>query len=434
MSRVTRLNPLGTAADLATSFTSPAEATGGNRLTELGLTAKGGSIGTFGKAVVSIRFDHHLAPLRDTIWPLMVARGLPASVGIVSRWPTGDTFSTGVTWSDLHTMVRDGLEVWCHSATHGDPTTYAALVDEIVTSKAEIEAQGFKTMGWQVPGVTTTVYTDWQMGTVADMYGPVARLVNTNHAFSEGYYPGSGMRVLPHRQFHSLNHTTIEALSVAAIQNAIKQAVAYNCGVQLMLHPGYIGTPTYLTLADLTTVLDYIVTHRDLGEFEVLTATGLIAADPGGTSRVNLLGNSSFDPDYSVLWTGWNNGAGIQLKTDGGHTGANYLRLTSTTAGTLNQATSQPLVAGMAGGAFRVEAWMRAPSTTAKGTIRVVDNSTPANFDVTKTFTISTIGVWQRVWFNTVLHPSTGTLRIELNREQSTAADIDMDDITITPV
>lgn len=406
----------------------------GRNLTGLALQAKGGAIGTAGKPVVSIRFDHHLTPLKNTIWPLMVARGLPASVGVVSRWPTGDTFSTGTTWADLIAMTKQGLEVWCHSATHADATSLAALVDEIVTSKAEIESHGIKVQGWQVPGTGTPTYADWRLDSAAAFYGPVGQLIAQNYGFSEGEYPTTVFRQLPHRQYHGLAHTTIETLSLATIKNTVTQAILYGCGIQLMLHPGYIGTGGYLSLVDLTAFLDWLVTQRDAGACEVLTPTGLIAADPGSSRRANVFGNPSFDPTYSDLWTGWSHPNGVSLRTTGGHTGANFVQFTTLGTDKLVQSSSVPLYSGMQGSAVRVEAWLRAPSATATGTIRLVDVNTPANYDETRSFTISTLNTWTKVWFNTVLHPATSTLRIELARDPAVAQNIDFDDITVTPV
>lgn len=403
-------------------------------LTGLGLQAKGGSIGTGGLPVVSIRFDHHLTPLRTTLWPLLVARGLPASVGIVSRFPTGDTFSVGSTWADLRAMTRQGLEVWCHSATHGDAPTQAALVDEIVTSKAEIEAQGFKVCGWQVAGVPGNTFPDWNLETNAHLAAPAGRLVTQTYPFSEGYALGSAWRALPHRTYHGLNHLTIETLTLNAVKTQVQQAIASGAGIQLMAHPGYIGTAGYMTLADFTALMDWIAQQRDAGVFEVLTATGLIAADPGHSRRLSLVGNPSFDPDFSVLWTGWNHSAGVSLRTTGGHTGANFVQFTTLGTSKLQQATGSPLNTGTQGGTFRVEAWLRAPTVAATGVMRLVDHNDASRYDETRSFPISVLNTWQRVWWNTTLNPATTSIRLELSRDPAVAQNIDMDDITVTPI
>lgn len=412
---------------------TPIEAVSRN-LSGLGLQAKGGSIGTGGKPVVSIRFDHHLTPLRTTLWPLLVARGIPASVGVVSRFPVGDTFSVGSTWADLRAMTRQGLEVWCHSATHGDAATQSALVDEIVTSKAEIEAQGFKVCGWQVAGVPGNTFPDWNLETNDHLALPAGRLVAQTYPFSEGYALGSAWRALPHRIYHGLNHLTIETLTLNAVKTQVQQAIASGAGIQLMAHPGYIGTAGYMTLADFTALLDWLVTKRDAEEIDILTATGLIAADPGHSRRLSLVGNPSFDPDYSLLWTGWNHSAGVSLRTTGGHTGSNFVQFTTLGTGTLQQATGAPLNTGTQGGTFRVEAWMRAPTAAATGKMRLVDLNNATRYDETRSFSISTLNVWQKVWWNTTLNPATTSVRLELSRDATVAQNIDMDDITITPV
>ncbi|MCG5464223.1 polysaccharide deacetylase family protein [Micromonospora sp. MED01] len=420
-------------ADVQAAAAAPIEVAGQN-LTGQALQAKGGSIGTGGKPVVSIRFDHHLTNLKNNIWPLLVARGMPATVGVVSRWPTGDSLSTGTTWSDLRAMCRQGLEVWSHSATHADAPTFERLVEEIVTSKAEIEAQDIKVWGWQVPGLEPTD-PSWRLETNAHLAGTAGRLIAQTYPFSEGYTLGSTWRPMPHRAYHGLNHLTIEGMSQAAVQSTVTQALAYGAGIQLMLHPGYIGLNGYMSLASLTGVLDWLAAKRDAGDLEIMTATGLIAADPGHSRRLNLIGNSSFDPDYAAFWTGWSHGAGVSLRTTTGHTGANFVEFTTSGTAKLVQASSALTYTGTQGGTVRVEAWIRATGALpATGTIRLVDNTTPSRYDETRSFTPSTLNVWQQVHFNTTLHPATMQLRIELGRDANVAQPIQFDDISVTPV
>ncbi|MEV5211336.1 polysaccharide deacetylase family protein [Micromonospora sp. NPDC053740] len=420
-------------ADVQAAAAAPIEVAGTN-LTGVALQAKGGSIGTGGKPVVSIRFDHHLTNLKNTIWPLLVARGMPATVGVVSRWPTGDSLSTGTTWADLRAMCRQGLEVWSHSATHADAATPARLVEEIVTSKQEIEAQDIKVWGWQVPGLEPTD-PSWRLETNDHLAGLAGRLIAQTYPFSEGYSLGSTWRSMPHRSYHGLNHLTIELMSQAAVQSTVTQALAYGSGIQLMLHPGYIGLNGYMSLSALTGVLDWLATKRDAGEFDIMTATGLIAADPNHSRKLNLLGNSSFDPDYAAFWTGWNHGAGVSLRTTTGHTGANFVEFTTSGTSKLQQITSALTYTGSQGGTFRVEAWIRATGALpATGTMRLVDNTNSARYDETRSFTPSALNAWQKVWWNTTLHPATMQLRIELGRDANVAQPIQFDDITVTPV
>ena len=396
------------------------------------LQRKGGAIGTAGKAVVSIRFDHQLEPLRDSIWPLMVARGLPASVGVVSRYPTGDPYSAAVTWADLHDIVDGGCEVWCHSATHYDPTTYAALIDEIVTSKTEIEAQGFQVCGWHGAGVgANPTYPDWPLTYLTDMMEPTGQLVEANYGFSVGLTSNTVVRQLPHFQYHALHHQTGEVLTLAVTKSVIKQAVSYGCGLSLMYHPHYIGLAGYLSLSDFTAVLDHIVTLRDAGTIEVLTETGLIAADPGRALRAQIIANSTFDPDPNLAWTGWSYGTGVCWRATGGRTGS-AVEFDQAGNAKLQQVTSQPGGAGLAGSAVRVEAWMKMTTTAGTGVIRVLDHDTSANLDVTKEFAVTSTG-WTKFWFNTVIPPATTRIRIELSRKAGSGS-VWMDDISITPV
>ena len=117
--------------------------------------SKGGVIGTAGKGVVALRFDDYQNAFGEKIYPLLLARGLPCSMALISRFNTAQSWGIGTTWDEVRNWNRNGVEIWSHGTDHKDYSQngYAGLYSQIVTSKAEIEAQNIKVVGWVLPGV-----------------------------------------------------------------------------------------------------------------------------------------------------------------------------------------------------------------------------------------------------------------------------------------
>lgn len=118
--------------------------------------SKGGVIGTSGKGVVSLRFDDYQNVFGKEIFPLLLARGLPCSMALISRFNVTQPWGIGTTWNEVRNWNRNGVEIWSHGTDHKDYSSkgYSGLYSQIVTSKAEIEAQNIKVVGWALPGVT----------------------------------------------------------------------------------------------------------------------------------------------------------------------------------------------------------------------------------------------------------------------------------------
>lgn len=320
---------------------------------------KGGSVGTGGKGVLQFRFDHALDPLRTTLWPLMVARGLPGSVGVVTRSvenPAAGYEPSTTTWAQLQTMMSQGLEVWAHSCTHSNGTS---LFDEIVTSKAELEAHNIRVMGWQQPGAPATYGAGHT--SVASMDDEAGRLIRSTYGLFESSIAGSSRRTLPTYGCWGHDHVTIDDLTYPVVKDIIDLAINMKVGVQLVIHPGLTGTAGHISLADMTSVMDYAVTKRDAGVLEVLTATGLAFADPSHSRRLDLVADGTFEGlSTGTLGYGWSESAAGSwtIGTDGGHSGSNYLRVPNT--GTrCGSATGQTINLGLDGHTFIFDGWTR---------------------------------------------------------------------------
>ena len=156
--------------------------------------SKGGIIGTAKKGVVAIRFDDYQNIFSKKIYPLLVARGLPCSMALISRFNTQQSWGIGTTWDEVRNWNRNGVEIWSHGTDHKDYTSrgYAGLYSEIVTSKAEIEAQNIKVVGWALPGILTRSKVLPYNGLTkpSDYNSIVGKLLMETYALTEAYaYP-----------------------------------------------------------------------------------------------------------------------------------------------------------------------------------------------------------------------------------------------------
>lgn len=253
---------------------------------------RGGAIGTAGKGAVALRFDHHLDPFRTLILPRLVARRLPFCLVInPERIGSGDD---NATWAEITQWCRDnGGEVFNHGGDHGDASTTTELVDQIVGSLNTLEAQlpALKIEGWAPPGLADGGYGGAApFKTVMQNSGTFAgQLITGNHAVVAGYSPGI-YRPLRGENPIGANHYTMDQITtLATIAGRLDTVSAAGEGLALMLHPNYLGKDGYMPEAVLDAVLDNIVARRDAGTIEVLSYSGLWAADSSRTARHSLL-------------------------------------------------------------------------------------------------------------------------------------------------
>ena len=349
-----------------------------------------------GKGVIALRFDDWQNALRTTIVPLLQARGLPYSHVLISGFSTEQPWGIGTTWANIHGWVDRGCEIWCHGWDHRDYIGYAGLVRNVVTAKQEIEAQNFKVQGFSVPGVTK-VYTAEQRGSQepydsqfveSDFLTPTGHLIYQNYPLLEGYGGGAWSDVAP-SVYYGRGHSTIDALSLSTAKSLIDDCIKFKMSLRIMCHAGVIGTGGYMSLADYTAWLDYLVAKWDAGLIDIVTPSALPYID-ASTKRLDLLqGDGSFlglsqgNPgmwnnlggSYSTVYQtgGYNNGPYIDIPTSGGN-GPNA-RPAGLSSRHLNGET------------FLFEGWCKstgAGNTTARVIIRGYTDSSQFNIDLTQ--------------------------------------------------
>lgn len=342
-----------------------------NRRGEL-IDSRGGVIGTGGKGAVALRFDHNIPEFKTTILPLLIERGLPASQAHWVQQIEEDVEYTG-TWGDILTMFQQGVEVWSHSWTHATATDFNQLVKETKGAREAIEANvpGVKVAGWAQPGIGAVQYDGNE-----EAYRDPALWGNTvSGQLIDAYYGatdrgGALLTPLGSRRVALLavDQKTSSADSISLINDAANNAMA----AVIMCHPNTIGAPNGTSVAVFTEILDHIVELRDAGKIEVLTMAGLTVASPTTSYRRNHL-----TPLDSSKWTGGTvSGTTRQLSTGQvATTNVSWSRLAPALGGHVND-----LVVSVSG--------------TGDLEVRVYDPNTPANLDVTRTFTVTENGTY----------------------------------------
>lgn len=251
---------------------------------------RGGTIGTAGKGVVALRFDHHLAQFRTKVLPLLQEHGLPWAQAInPANLGTGND---DMTMAQIETMcLENGGEVWNHGRNHGDATTVNAGRREIVQSLNELQAgmPALAIEGFTPPGVAAPGYMGASGFVTPEQWATVlGGMIMANHAAVSGY-AGGWYRTLDGHIDVGASHRTMDNSQEYHWTASINDAAALGMGVTFMVHPNYIDQPGYITSATLDAALGRIAQARDEGRIEVLTPSALLLADVSSGYRRNLL-------------------------------------------------------------------------------------------------------------------------------------------------
>ncbi|MGK3957908.1 polysaccharide deacetylase family protein [Arthrobacter sp. R4] len=374
---------------------------------------RGGVIGTSGKPVVALRFDHGMVNFQAKVLPLLQEYSLPWSLAVnpanIGDATNATTFSAIQQW-----CIDNGGEVWNHGRTHNDATGKAPIRSEIVTSLQELQAglPALAIEGWNPPGLESGGLDGYSpMTTLEQHYGTYAgQLVLSNHAAVSGYAVGL-YRTLPGDLDIGAVHGTVDAQTPATISSWVSGAISAKSGLQLLLHPSYVDTPGFMTTVELEEVFANIAALRDAGSLAVLTPSGLLIANPGSMERNDQARNGQFASTFSS----WSNTTGWSVVTEGGLTYA-----TTTTGTPITQTISFGRKEKMLGGARELVYKVRA---TTGSVVRV--GATGTGVTATKDVTLSASASWLEVRQPLVVPLTfTGNLTIAAGRVSGGGVDI----------
>lgn len=256
----------------------------GNSMLQQNMSDHYGPISSGGKGAVMLRFDHYLVDFNAKIRGLLEARGLKYALALDSRrWD--HVQNAGISKATVNSWVSGGLcEIWNHGTDHEDHTGLDGLTDFIVNSLRELEADlpAAKIWGFMVPGVGGTALDGFGSGSsVEDFTDTIAgQLILKYHAVSSGAFPNTAQRIMDGNVRQGQAHYSIETRTAAQVIAQIDSAIANKKALQLMMHPNRVDSTGGITLADLTTVLDYVKTKIDAGQLANLSPYESMVATP----------------------------------------------------------------------------------------------------------------------------------------------------------
>lgn len=310
---------------------------------------RGGTTGTNGCGVASLRFDHHWLPFKQYILPLLEKYGLPWSLPMNSASPFADDKVSGaIPWPDIQTQcLNKGGEVANHLRSHGDAGTLPAIRREVIQGLTEL--QGFLPQlaieMFNLPGTGGTQLGGTSITSLESTITPAGRMILANHAFLSGAM-GSHYRPLGGEPSIGHSHYTMDSANLNHWRTAVDTAIATGTGIQFMMHPSAIVDGTS-TVATLDAAFAYMAAKRDAGELVILSPSNALLADAGSSFRRNLLRQDTLAASTPVTLNLTSAGGGYpvdfrgaihELVVDGPCT----LTVTSN-AGGLNASTSNPV-------------------------------------------------------------------------------------------
>lgn len=255
--------------------------------------SRGGRIGTDGRGVVALRFDHGMPAFTEHILPMLIERGLPASQCHHVADPEAD-------WTQANVNFGSGIEVYSHSWTHRDTRSDEDIRKEVVDSRYEIERliPNAFVAGWMTPGASSEAYDGWWAATGVEEKASFYAQQLIDSTYGSADTNSSVWNVLGSRHW---GHRSIDRKSgFGQYQSLIDQAADTKTGVVLMIHPTFLrDSSSYIDFSEYEQVLDYIVLMRDAGKIEVLTATGMTLSDPSTGYRDNMFHGGL------GIWSGW---------------------------------------------------------------------------------------------------------------------------------
>lgn len=410
-----------------------------NVMAQQARASKGGGVGVGDRGVIAIRFDDWHADFKANAYPVITRLGLPAGYATISRLDQ-QSWTEGITHSDIREWNRNGVEFHSHGTDHKDPTPDgdAGIVDQIVNSKSEIESWGVKVQGWMHPGatpVTDGVPYGSSFTQTSDLYTARAGvLVRSTYPVSEFYCHGI-VRMLPSGLLHGNDHVTpSDAMPFQSAIDWVDTAIRDRVGVEMMFHCGNIGKPGNITWPQFEELMEHIASARSSGTLEVLTPSGLVFADKT-SSRLDLIEPLPFNAmrpseDMPLGWSGhW---LGKSVGEAAGPDGQDTLRFAGDTGSLISRRINSLSAWGVSGETFVVSGTVRAlteVSTVSRVVITDYEDSSRLNLSLTRVRLDSS---WTRVYHAFTLPPGTDRINVSIGRNSGGAiewADLRIDKV-----
>ncbi|MFW0112103.1 polysaccharide deacetylase family protein [Rothia sp. CCM 9416] len=291
-------------------------------LLKQGLSLRKGSIGTGGVGAVSLRFDDAPEEFVEKVLPMLIERRLPftrvtTTDAIGSRQILPETFPEMESY-----CINYGGEVFNHGREHTNVVGQDAIYEDTVGALHKLRELmpriavdcysppgGAVTYDGHMPSNTVSNFADTFMG----------RTLFAHHALVTGYMSNSYYRHLDGVPRDGFAHRSCDTSSLGVMKSVTRWVAQRGAGMVAMFHANNIGTSGYISMADFTAYLDYLVEERAAGRLLVLTVTGLVHANASHSYRTDFLASHESSQAFSeslasVMW-GFK-GATVELVAD----------------------------------------------------------------------------------------------------------------------
>ena len=267
-----------------------------------------GRLGVGNKGAVAFRFDHDTKVFRDTVKPLVDARGFPYQLNVhISEFD--GSVAGNPTWADAVAWQDYGMEFFTHGMNHGmySPANYQGMKNDLLTPIAIAKANGLDVKGWAMPGLGDASAFDGLL-VPDDWRGSAGRLIMSNYPLAEAYSGPTCVPITsePNMYLYGRRHVTTDTQTLDALKKYVDLCVIEKKSCRFMAHCGLIGTAGRITLTDYTAFLDYVVAKRDAGLLDVVLPSALPYLT-NSSYRLDLLhGAGTFaglSDAYIGLWT-----------------------------------------------------------------------------------------------------------------------------------
>lgn len=256
----------------------------------------GGPIGTDGAAPVALTWDDYPREFRDSVLPLLEARGLPFTIGLSSRQYDPAAATAGGTWQTVYegaqgttfpeidewTVNRRG-EVAAHGATHGGTSTQSGLFAEIGQGALDLRAAlpSKPIFCWIQPSATYDA--GFNNGDSIDAYATTmaGKYILDYHAMATGVRTVNGLNRVPRRgkPIQGLTRSWISSTAgINGTKNSIQAATNAKHGIVVGSHANDLSDGR-ITLQELTDFLDWIVAEQNAGRIKVMKLSEWAIAD-----------------------------------------------------------------------------------------------------------------------------------------------------------
>lgn len=264
----------------------------------------GYKIGTGGRGVFMLRLDDYPQDLATKVLPIIRANHIPFYFAATVRWVEE---LQATPWSTIQSWcLNDGGQMWGHSWSHSAASSTAALKKEIIESADYFEKQmpRVRIPGWVMPGtgITDGPYGGYNGKTDADFFNTEAgQMILSRYGIVNAARGGKLQPMGGHPVGQS--HDTMDHWTVADFKTNVQAAIDGGYALSVMLHPGNLDSPGYMTTAQFRQCMEWVAQERTGGRLMTLTGTASAVLDRDSNDRNNLL-PGAFN-GAARGWSGW---------------------------------------------------------------------------------------------------------------------------------